>query len=504
MHATAARGWRGLCLIATVWVGAGSSAFAHQAPGALPDQPPGTEVLTTGPVHEAFAEPIVYDPKAGPIIPKIPPAPVPEMPPDVKPVGDNVQWLPGYWSWDDGRKDFIWVSGLWRAIPPGRQWTPGYWTQAEGGYQWVPGAWTPAGQAQQQYLPAPPASLDSGPSSPAPSDDVTWAPGTWIWQDSGYAWRPGYWAPVRPDWMWIPAHYVWTPSGYLFVDGYWDHPLAQRGTLFAPVYFNQPVYAQPNFAYTPTIGLVASALLSNLFVRPLYSQYYFGNYYGPTAFQSGIYPWYAYHQSRYGYDPLYAYYNVVNSRTDPGWSNRLYQDYRYRVANPEARPPITYTEQVRIVRNTTINNVRNVEVARPIQQMAAAPAQRGVPQFERVDEARRRAMAERATQLHGFREQRFQHEIEAARQHPAAELRHPHTIELSHSPIMAPPSQEHLAGERSRLAAPPPPEHPHFDRAVQPIHHDEARQLRPEPHPETRPAPRFEASRAVERAERKK
>src|SRR5947208_42238 len=74
-------------------------------PNANPGQP-GEQVLTRGPVHEAFAGPVVYDPKPGPVIPKAPPAPVQEMPPDQKPDGANVQWISGYWAWDDTRQDF--------------------------------------------------------------------------------------------------------------------------------------------------------------------------------------------------------------------------------------------------------------------------------------------------------------------------------------------------------------------------------------------------------------
>ncbi len=70
-------------------------------------------------------------------------------------------------------------------------------------------------------------------------------PAYWSWQGTDYAWRPGYWAAVQPNWIWMPAHYVWTPSGYLFVAGYWDLPVANRGLMFAPVYYPQPVYAQP-------------------------------------------------------------------------------------------------------------------------------------------------------------------------------------------------------------------------------------------------------------------
>ena len=112
----------------------------------MPDQDQGAQVLTRGPVHEAFAAPVAHDPKPGLIAAKEPPAPVEEMPPDQKPAGQNVQWIPGYWSWDQSRNDYIWVSGVWREPPPGRQWVPGYWHQVEGGFQWVPGAWVPVSQ----------------------------------------------------------------------------------------------------------------------------------------------------------------------------------------------------------------------------------------------------------------------------------------------------------------------------------------------------------------------
>ena len=112
-----------------------------------------------------------------------------------------------------------------------------------------------------QYYPTPPAEPRGRPEQPAARrPNSVWSPGYWDWQGDRYVWRPGFWVAFQPDWVWVPAHYVWTPSGCLFVDGYWDLPVARRGTPFAPVYFAQPVYRQPQFVYTPTIGLVASAL----------------------------------------------------------------------------------------------------------------------------------------------------------------------------------------------------------------------------------------------------
>src|SRR5207245_1393147 len=65
------------------------------------DSQDGGDVLTRGVVHEAFAQPVVFNPVPGPVIVKKPPEPVEELPPDQKPEGDNVAWIPGYWTWDN-------------------------------------------------------------------------------------------------------------------------------------------------------------------------------------------------------------------------------------------------------------------------------------------------------------------------------------------------------------------------------------------------------------------
>ncbi|AGA25514.1 YXWGXW repeat-containing protein [Singulisphaera acidiphila] len=426
--------WLSAFTLTLATVGPVPSVLAQGDPNA-PQDVAGMQVLTRGPVHEAFAEPVVFDPQAGPLIPKEPPPQVEELPPDQQPEGTNVQWIPGYWSWDDERRDYLWVSGIWRDVPPGRQWVPGYWNQAQGGFQWIAGAWVSSEQTQVEYLAAPPQSLEVGPNGPAPSADATWAPGCWYWQETRYVWRPGYWVPFQPHWLWVPAHFVWTPNGYLYVNGYWDHPLDTRGLAFAPVYFQQPIYSQPNFVYTPTVGLLATALASSLFVRPAYQQYCFGDYYAVTNFNSGIYPWYSYHQSRYGYDPLFSHYAAVHTRRDPRWVNGLHEEYRYRRDHPEARPARTFVQQQTIINNVTNVNVTNVNVknvtrvqnlviGRPIHQMATleggpatkqGAAVRQNLRFERIDDARRKVIAQQASQLNQFRQQRVRQEQELAR-----------------------------------------------------------------------------------------
>ncbi len=163
-----------------------------------PDQQEATDAggvvpQTRGPIHEAYAEPLDQTPQPGPIVPKKPPDPIAEVPPDQKPEGENVQWIPGYWAWDNDTNNFLWVSGFWRVPPPNRKWVPGHWTEVEGGWQWVPGFWAAAAQQDVQYLPTPPATLDNGPSTPAPNDNSMYVPGCWVYQSDNYLWRPGYW-----------------------------------------------------------------------------------------------------------------------------------------------------------------------------------------------------------------------------------------------------------------------------------------------------------------------
>ncbi len=510
-HAGTVPAWGFIALVALA-----GPARAQQDPPPDPTGglPPGAELMTRGPIHEAFAEPVVFDPKAGPVIPKQPPQAVQEMPPDQKPAGDNVQWIPGYWTWDDTRNDFLWVSGIWRIPPPGRQWVPGYWHNAQNGYQWASGSWGPiaaqdANVQPQQYLPAPPASIEAGPNTPAPSQGSVWAPGCWYWQSTGYAWRPGYWVVPQNNWLWVPAHYVWTPGGYLFVGGYWDHAIAQRGMMFAPVYFSQPLYAQPAFVYTPSVGLVAAGLLANLFVRPTYGHYYFGDFYAGAYFSVGIFPAYSYHMSRYGYDPIYAHAYAINIVRNPRWAEEMHDAYRFRRDHVEARPPHTWAQQTTIIRNTTIVNVTNVHVTNNVREVAmaapmsrlAAEANAGGPggmRFERVDAAHRQAAVAQAAQLHQFREARAAEEVRVARSGPANE---PRRSELPRSPVAAPQAaarREEMAQAKSQTrtpgqaaahqpgSPPPTPAHPQLDANARPPAAGQATQ-RHDPHPENRP-----------------
>jgi YXWGXW repeat-containing protein len=325
------------------------------------DEPQGVEVLARGPLHEAFAQPVEAQPLPAPVVPRQPPDPITELPPAQKPEGDNVQWIPGYWSWDDEQKDFLWVSGFWRVPPPDRQWLPGHWQQVANGWQWAPGFWTPLEQATIEFKPAPPAPVNAAPAVPAPTETSVFVPGTWIYLSNQYRWRPGFWIPFRPGWVWIPAYYFWTPGGYVFVEGYWDHPLLERGLLFAPIRFTRPLVLRLSWVFTPRYVVQPDFMVGALFVRPGRAHYYFGDYFGPRYAGFGYVSWVDYRASRFNLDPNFSYYHYQYVK-DPFWERNLRTFYSARARGEIARPPRTLVQQTQVVQNVQVNKTANVNV----------------------------------------------------------------------------------------------------------------------------------------------
>ncbi|HUG70486.1 MAG TPA: hypothetical protein VMM76_22240 [Pirellulaceae bacterium] len=327
----------------------------------VPQEPDAAfEPLLRGPVHEAFAEQYSENRKPDLVVPKQPPALVDELPPEVKPEGEHVDWIPGYWGWDDEREDFIWISGVWRKTPPQQRWLPGYWTEHEKGWSWVSGTWVNQAVEELHYLPEPPATLELGAVGEAPSEQHFWIPGTWRYQVDRYSWRPGYWSRGYTDWVWVPARYIWTPRGCIYAGGYWDYPLPVRGYLYAPAYFHQPVYLTAGYRYTPSVYIAANLLLDHFWVRPGYCHYYFGDYYGPRYSAWGFSPWFRYTSlSRISYDPLYSYYG---HRFHGSWQSQRTQwsrNYDWYVAHENWRPAHRWRDQT-VIQNNVVNiDVRN-------------------------------------------------------------------------------------------------------------------------------------------------
>lgn len=331
-------------------------------------------VQARGPVHEAFDEPVIFDPLPGIIVPQPPPQPLDEVPPNMAPVGNDVEWIPGYWALDEERSSFIWISGIWRNMPPGQQFVPGYWREVAGGYQWVSGFWQSENVQDVQYLPPPPQSIEAEPTMAPTIAGNIWVPGVWLWRDTGYMWRPGYWMASNANWVWVPDHYTWAPAGFVFVKGYWDHSMPRRGVLFAPVYFPQAMTAHQRIVYTPSVVVNATLLSGGLFARPSYSHYYFGDYYDRSYFKHGIYPAYSFHGSRYGYDPTFAHYVAFQRTSRPEVISRLRDDYRYRRDHSDARPPHTYNELRQVAGRRDVNPrlTSMLNMVQPLSRVAEA------------------------------------------------------------------------------------------------------------------------------------
>jgi hypothetical protein len=408
------------------------------------------EVLTRGPVHEAFATAITYDPEPGLTISVKPPELIDELPPEQQLEGDNVAWIPGYWAWDEEREDFLWISGIWRNLPPDRQWVPGYWDDlGDSRFQWISGYWADATVTEVSYLPEPPKPLESRPNVEAPSSSHTWLPGNWVWVDTRYRWRPGYWEPLRENWTYVPDHYHWTPRGYIYIGGYWDYAPVRRGVIFAPVYFSRDYYRRAGFHYTPSIVISISTVVDHLFVRPRYGHYYFGDYYEPRYRQEGFVASFTIGSGGVvGYDPLYAYARWSH-RDDRDWERRQREDFDYFRDHRDARPPRNWSELRDLGdgrRGAKIRD-RDYMIAAPLADFAKSP-EKG-ERFRKLDgDARERVMTRRK-EMQEFRQERRQQEDAGKRggQKPEGAEK----VKLGRSPILG-----RRAAELGKEDAPPP------------------------------------------------
>jgi hypothetical protein len=447
--------------------------------------PQGMQVLSQGPIHEAFAEPVESRPEPGAVVPKQPPEPIEEIPPDQKPAGENVEWIPGYWAWDDARNNFLWVSGIWRGLPPDKQWVPGHWGQVEGGWQWTSGFWADNQSSEVTYLPPPPEPVEAAASTPAPSQDSVYVPGNWLYADNRYAWRSGYWMSYRPGWIWVPAHYVWTPAGCVYVEGYWDLALDRRGLLFAPVYFERPLWQIASWAYRPQFVVDTDYLFGCLFVGPRHHHYYFGDYFESDYARRGYTPWINFSSGQVLQDPLFSYYHWYH-RSDPRWAAELRTVYTGRRDGTIPRPPHDLGQQRALLSGTPGVQGRNMTALVPISRV-----DRSRLKLEPVPAAERNQLQRSAQHYRDVQRQRGNLEVRALARGPGA------------TSTVAPRQSLKLEGapgtsiNRGRIESPPRPPLPKAEvrggaprTEARPAPHPEAR---PAPRPETRPAPQPEA-----------
>ena len=446
----------------------------------------GIEVLAHGPVHEAFAQPGTGKLTADTVVRKQPPEPLPELPPEQKPEGAHVTWIPGYWGWGDERGDFLWVSGAWRAVPPGREWVPGYWTEENASWRWVSGYWGTQGETAVELLPEPPEPIAEAP--PPQEADATYVPGTWVYRERRFMWRSGFWLTYRPGWTWCPATYVWTPGGYLFVDGYWDYDWHRRGLLFAPVYIGPRYYS--GWYYRPRYAVEVDLFLGALFVRSAWNHYYFGDYYDPRYARLGFSPWIDFRMGGQWYDPAWSYYRW-RYRTDPRWEQNLRQTYVTRRQNESARPPRTLAEQDRRVGGVTATAPALV---RPLDKFQTASVK-----LQPISTAEAQQVRKTSLQVRTLGQERAKVEIQAKAKVQPGQAPTAVKVELpKHGVAAAPRTGDHVAPPSPPLPklqpkAPPPPKKPAGAKPDLDDRHppkvDKNPAIIPEPKPKPAPPP---------------
>ncbi len=332
-----------------------------ESPPLIPDQEQ-PEVLTRGPVHEAFAEPITLQTDEGLVTVKQPPASINEILPNEKPAGANFIWVSGYWSWDGDRNNYIWVSGCWRIAPPKMSWVPGYWTRVTTGWKWVSGFWMQSGNNEIVYLKEPPVTLEIEPVGLPPTEYSIWVPGCWYWINDRYVSRSGYWLQGQAGWVWSPSHYVWTPRGYVFSNGHWDYTLERRGVLYAPVYFpSSVVYTRPGYRYS----LAVTVDLGLLNVNRWHSK-------------------------------------------DPRWDEHARNSYDLRHNDRDLRPSITYHDQKSRMSKMPENKRDNFQIVRSGN---SASSEKSVSRrFEQTDNDTQQKFSKQSNDVQNYREERRQWE----------------------------------------------------------------------------------------------
>ena len=408
-----------------------------------PELPENIDVLTRGPLHEAFATAHQSNPEPSPVITNSPPELIEELPPEYKPDGKNVQWIPGYWAWDDSQGDFILGKrGMARRAPqsplgPGllgssrRTVSVGYRDSGpkNNSRNWV---------TCQRLL-----NRSTRARQRQPPVKITfYVPGNWEYQNGRYRWLSGHWQPVVGNWIWIPARYVWTPSGCLYQSGYWDYEFEYRGTCFAPVYFKRPVYLATNYCYRPSYAIQLNIdFLTHVFVRPRCGHYYYGDWYARNYVSYGYKPW-VYYRSHYrSYDPLLTYYRCRRSAFDTRYNvvQYLSNQHLFYAKNVHYRPRPTFAAQFNFFsqnnhyRNSdylrkshyvrTYSNVRKT-AQRNAQRRArefqtsnnrlARELQRQKHQFKKLQEKEREAHQRKVDQLVRLQRERRKNEIKLA------------------------------------------------------------------------------------------
>jgi hypothetical protein len=144
----------------------------------------------------------------------------------------------------------------------------------------------------------------------------------------------------------------------VFVEGYWDHPLHDRGLLFAPVRVDRKVVAR-RWTYVPRYVVRPDALIGALFVRSQTRHYHFGDYFD-NRYAKRFVPWVDYRPARNLIDVNFSYYR--RQFGSERWEKNVREFYAARLRGDIPPPPRTLVQQNQVVNKLTANKTQNVAV----------------------------------------------------------------------------------------------------------------------------------------------
>ena len=205
-----------------------------------------------------------------------------------------------------------------------------------------------------------------------------------------------------------------------------------------------------------------------LFVRPHYEHYYFGDYYDSRYQNTGFFASFSYQSSRYGYDPIYVHRRWEH-RGDRDWERQDRTTFEHRRNFAEARPPRTLLAQRELSARGVRPGENRIEVAAPFEQLAKR--KEGPVRFQKIDKTEREQLAQRGRAIQNTRGERQKLEISNATvpNRKAPPLSEPTKVKLPKPLIVAKPVDQLGKGQappkRHQVPNPDPKVEPKTKRA---------------------------------------
>ena len=169
-----------------------------------------------------------------------------------------------------------------------------------------------------------PRSTATGPATPAPSENHLYVPGSWVYRDDRYVWRPGYWSEHRPGWIWVRPT-TGGPRRLRLHRWLLGLPAGRpRRAVRAGLHPARGLFRSRRTSTRRRYVVREDCLYGAFFCRRGYGSYYFGDYFSPGYASLGFSAWCGGFGLSVGfgggwYDPLFGYYSC-GFRGDPFWA----------------------------------------------------------------------------------------------------------------------------------------------------------------------------------------